>query len=148
MKFPAEVLEHHANNAIPVYTTIRATVLKGKKGVTGLQFEGKNDYNNKNIIGIKLLVNESDTSKACSLEGNLLITKEWAEQIFIEVKHDSITSFQNIPLSQLIPATGESYVKVWIPFFQTSASKFSFPKDLIDTANDRDIVFALIHTNL
>jgi hypothetical protein len=148
MKFPAEVLEHHANKAIPVFTTMRAVIKKGNKATTGLLFEGRNDSNNRNIIGLKLLVNDTADGKACSVEGVLLITKEWAERSFLEIKHGTNTTFEQIPLSQLIPQAGEPYVKVWIPYFQTSVSKFTFPTELIDALNDREIVLALIHSDL
>jgi hypothetical protein len=146
--FPIEVLEHHRNNAVPVYSTLRATIKKGTKPKTGLTFENRDNFNSRNIIGFRIRVNPDSSGKAISKEGNLLITREWAEQIFLEFKIGSQTVFDQIALSSLIPTSNEPYIKVFFPVFQPSVSKFTFPVDLLDAVADRDIVLELIHSDL
>lgn len=144
---PAEIRAVQDSQIIPLSTTMKATITAGTVAKTGLVLENVNDYNNKNIIGIALRVNPASGTKT-GKNGNLLIEQNWADNAFIEFKNGSDTILDQICLAQLIPATGQNYVPVFIPNFTPSTSKFTFSGSLTDATYSRDIEFTFIHSDL
>lgn len=144
----ALALQAQNNSLIVAHSTMRATIKAGTVATTGLRLENKNDYNDKQIIGMYVRVNADASDVKRSKEGNLLIIQDWAEQTFLTIQNNNTLILDQIPLSKLIPATGEVYVKVWIPKFSPSTSKFTFTGNLTDGTDDRDIEIGFIHDEI
>lgn len=136
------------HDMIPYYSNMRATIKNGTNATSGLLLENKNDFNDKNIIGIWLRVNADASDIKTSKEGNLLIIKAWAEQTFFTFQEGNTILLDQMPLTNFIPPVGQTYVKVWIPKFSPSTSKFTFSNTTLTDTVDRDIEFGFIHDEL
>ena len=145
---PNNVLVLQQTNVMPKVTSMKAVIKTNDAPRTGLTLENRNDFNTKNIIGIALRVNIDANDTKTAKDGGRLIIKEWADNGFWEIKKGTETLYDQIPLSMLIPPQGESYVKLFIPDFDPSVSKFTFSTLAADAVRDRVIELQFIHSEL
>jgi hypothetical protein len=145
---PNNILVLQQTNVIPRSTSMKAVVQANTAPKTGLTFENRNDFNSRNIMGVVLRVNNDNNDTKTGKDGGKLITKEWAENAFLSFQKGTNAIYDQIPLSSLIPAAGENYVKLWIPDFDPSSSKFTFSAGLLDAVNPRTIELIFVHSEL